>query len=160
MLHTWLTQAESQDTCLFSIFRNPWLCLWYLQKQSYMFHSFTVNLDWLCCLKTRRLLSRPRSMVCVSQACRVNIYISEGWMWGMLLLVGENCIYCMCLGVSIFMCVQFRETVHSVQACRSQTQITPDVCMKGACLTLPCYNLDLWCSVCFFPSAVCLWVSV
>ncbi len=59
-----------------------------------------------------------------------------------------------------YVCVQFRETKQSVQACRSETQITPDmcgVCVRRACLcmTLECSNLDLWCSVFFAVLYIC-----
>jgi len=60
--------------------------------------------------------------------------------------------------------VYFREMIHSVHACRSERQITSDMCglcVRRACLpmTFACSDLDLWCSV-FLCSAVrcCEWV--
>ena len=103
--------------------------------------------------QTCELLSQTRSMPWISQACRINIYISEDWMWGMLLLVGEKAfvVFTVCVWAWTFLCVCV-VTIHNVQVYRSETQITPDMCnvfVRGAHLgmTLPCSNLDLWCSV-------------
>ena len=100
-------QAESCDSS-FGLIVTPLLCLCCLQKQCYRFHSLTVKLDWLCSVRTLQLLSRPRSTHCISQACRTNIYISEGWLWGMLLLVGEKAsvVFTVCVWAwAFFMCV-------------------------------------------------------
>lgn len=58
------------------------------------------------CCETGELLFQPRSMHCLSQACRINIYIIKSWMSGMLLLVDEKVfvVFTVCVWTWAFSC--------------------------------------------------------
>lgn len=114
--------------------------------------------------QSRKLSSRPRNMPCISRACRINIYTSKELDVGLLLVdekafvVFTGCVWVWAVYVSVSVCLQWREPIQSVHACRSERQIAADmcgVCVRRACLymTLACSSLDLWCSV-FFSGAV------